>query len=368
MGDLAMKRYCYGLITFAVLCVSFVWAQTPSEFKGHDGLINAVAISADGSMLATASVDGTVKIWNYSDGKESQVFKGPTNVGATTVAFNNDGTLVATGWADGGIRLWNPKDGKSVKEFGKAHPGGVGCVAFSPDGSLFASAGSDKSVKLWSVKDAKELKNLGAHKKSAYSVAFSTAGTELASCGEDGVIKIWDVKGLTEIKSMMVDLPKSEVKIDPKKEDPKDKAVKDKKGKKDMGKVDPSPLVDAFTVVAFSPDGKYVLSGGHDRYLRYWSLEDGKETKKIGPTPDWIFGLAISKDGKNVATAGYGGSLRVYEIDSGKELYDNVKAKLDRKAQITYGIVFAPDNNAVITAQHDLKSNKGVAKVTTVLK
>jgi len=153
---------------------------------------------------------------------------------------------------------------------------------------------------------------------------------------------------------MMVALPKSEVKIEPKKEEVKDKDVKDKKGKKDMGKKEePQPLVDAFTAVAFTPDGKHVLSVGHDKYLRYWSLTDGakrdgagKETKKIGPTPDWIFGLAVSKDGKYVATAGYGGSLRVYEIDSGNEVYDNVKAKLDRKAQITYGVVFAPDGRA----------------------
>src|SRR3954451_41790 len=45
----AMKRFWLGLLTFAFLCVPFVWAQTPSEFKGHDGLIHSVAISSDGT-------------------------------------------------------------------------------------------------------------------------------------------------------------------------------------------------------------------------------------------------------------------------------------------------------------------------------
>ena len=360
-----MKRFCYGLFTFAFLCVTFVWAQTPPEFKGHDGLINSVALTNDGSLLATASVDGTVKIWNYSSGKESQILKGHSGA-VNTVAFNKDGSLVASGGADGAIRLWNPKDGKTVKELAKAHAGGVGSVVFSPDGALLASAGADKSVKLWDVKDAKELKNLGAHKESVYSVAFNAAGTELASCGNDGLIKIWDVKGQKELKSMMVELAKPVVKIEPKKEEPKDKDVKDKK-KKDMGKKEePKELRDAFTVVAFTPDGKQVLSVGHDKYLRYWSLADGKETKKIGPTPDWIFGLAVSKDGKNVATAGYGGSLRVYDIASGKEIYDDVKAKDDRKYWITYCAVFTPDGRSVITG-HDRKG-KGIVKVTTVVK
>jgi WD40 repeat protein len=367
-----MKRYSFGMLTFAFLCFSFVWAQAPTEIKGHDGLIHSVAFSNDGKFLATASVDGTVKIWDFGTGKETQVLKSaapgsPVN----TVAFNKDGTVVATGSQDDAIRLWNPKDGKAVKELKGAHKGGVSSIAFSPDGTLLASGGADKAVKLWDVKEAKELKNLGAHKESVYSVAFNPAGTELASCGNDGVIKIWDVKGQKEIKSMMVDLPKPAVKIEPKKEEPK-KDPKDKKDakkdtkKKEMKKEAPKELRDAFTVVAFTPDGKQILSVGHDKYLRFWNIAEGKETKKLGPTKDWIFGLAVSKDGKNVATAGYGGSLRVYDIATGNEIYDDVKAKADRRYWITYCVAFSPDGKSVITG-HDFKG-KGVVKVTTISK
>jgi WD40 repeat protein len=364
-----MKRYWVGLFTFAFLCVSFVWAQTPSEFKGHDGYVHSVAFSNDGTMLATASVDGTAKIWDFATGKEKQILKGHTG-NVNTVAFNKDGTIVATGGADKSIRFWNPKDGKLIKDLAKAHTDGVQSIAFSPDGKLLASGSADKSVKLWDVKEGKELKTLGAHKESVYSVAFNAAGTELASCGNDGVIKIWDVKGQKEIKSMMVELPKPVVKVEPKKEEPK--KDKDVKKKKDMGKkVEQKELRDAFNAVAFTADGKQVLSGGSDKYLRYWSIADGKETKKIGPTPDWIFGLAVSKDGKNVATAGYGGSLRVYEISSGKELYpgEGVAEKeknKDRRGWITYSAAFTPDGKAVVTGHE--KGGKGIAKVTPIMK
>src|ERR1035438_3001687 len=166
---------------------------------------------------------------------------------------------------------------------------------------------------------------------------------------------------------MKVDLPKPVVVKEIKKEEPKDKDVKDKKvGKKDMAKKEePKELRDAFHAVAFAPDGKQVLTAGADKFLRYWDLADGKETKKIGPTKDWIFGIAISKDGKHVATAGYGGSLRVYEVATGKEVYpgEGVSEKeknKDRQFWITHCIAFTPDGKSVITGHE--KSDRGVGR------
>ena len=363
-----MKRFCLGLVAFAFVCMSFVWAQSASEFKGHDGLVHSVAVSPDGTVLATAGVDGLIKIWDFSSGKEKFVLKGHTGT-VNSVAFSKDGSILASGGADKGIRIWNAKEGKAVKEFAKGHTDAVSAVAFSPDGKLLASAGVDKTVRLWDV-DGKELKNLGSHKDSVYSVAFSNDGTKLVSSGNDGYIKVWDVKAMNEIKTMMVDLPKKEVVV--KKEEPKDKDKdKDKKPKKDGGKKEePKELRDAFLGVAFTADGKSVLSVGHDKYLRYWSLADGKELKKLGPTPDWIFGLALSKDGKYAATAGYGGSIRVYEVESGKQIYpdadkDKTKAADDaRRGWITYSITFAPDGKSVITGSE--KAGKGIAKVIPI--
>jgi WD40 repeat protein len=367
-----MKRFWFGLCTFAVACFSFAWAQTPSEFKGHDGLIHSVAFNSDGTILATASFDGTVKLWNYSSGKETQVLKGATPSQVNCVAFSKDGAIVATASLDKMIRLWNPKDGKATAEL-KGHTEGVSSVAFSPDGTILASCSADKSVRIWDVKSAKELKNLGSHKESVYAVAFNKDGTELASCGNDGVIKIWDVKGQKEIKSLMVDLPKVEVKVEPKKEEKKDdKDKKEVKKGKEMKKEEPKELRDGILVVAFSPDGKYVLSGGFDKYLRYWDLSTGKEAKKLGPTSDNTFGLTISKDGKYVATAGYGGSLRVYELTSGNQVFpEKGKEKetdASRRAWMTYSAVFAPDGKSIVTGHEKSLKIGNVVKVTQVMK
>src|SRR5262249_9157721 len=83
LGALFMKRYWFGISPFAFLCAPFAWAQTPSEFKAHDGLTPSVAISSDGKSLATAGIDGLVRIWDFSSGKESQVLKGHTGTVST---------------------------------------------------------------------------------------------------------------------------------------------------------------------------------------------------------------------------------------------------------------------------------------------
>ena len=83
------------------------------------------------------------------------------------VAFNKDGTLLASSSLDKTIRLWNPTDGKPIREI-KGHTDIVDSVAFSPDGKLLASGSADKSVRLWNPADGKEVKNLGSHAKSVY--------------------------------------------------------------------------------------------------------------------------------------------------------------------------------------------------------
>src|ERR1700756_1257190 len=103
-----MRRYWFGIATFAILCFSFAWAGAPAEFKGHDGLVFNVAFSNDGKILATASFDGTVKLWDFATGKDPKILKGHTGP-VYGLAFNNaDSTIMATGGDDKIIKLWNP--------------------------------------------------------------------------------------------------------------------------------------------------------------------------------------------------------------------------------------------------------------------
>src|SRR5262249_49699769 len=148
-----------------------------------------------------------------------------------------------------------------------------------------ASGSADKTVRLWNVADGKEAKNLGAHAMSVYSIAFSPDGKYLASTGVDGMIKVWDVAGLKEFKTI---------------------------------KVPQGVTKDPVTGVIFTPDNASVICIGFDRLVRVFNLATGAETKKMGPTPDDLYGIAFSRDGKLLATSGYGGQLSVWDLTSDK--------------------------------------------------
>jgi len=274
--------------------------------------------------------------------------------------------MIATGSQDKTIRIWNPNDGKLIKEL-KGHGDIVSAVAFSPDNKILASGSADKTVRLWNPGDGKELKNIGSHKESVYGVAFSPNGQLLASCGKDTTIKLFDVKGMKELRTFPP-LPEPK-KVDPKKKDPKkkedkkDKKDKDKKEvkKEEPKKTEPLPLPEireAITAVQFMPDSQQLLSVGFDKQLHLWNAADGKEIKKLGPTPDDIFGLAISRDGKQIATAGYGGHLRVWNLQTGTPSFAHHLKKM-----VTYCVTFTPDGKALVTGHE-----KDNAAVVTPLK
>ena len=100
--------------------------------------------------------------------------------------------------------------------------------------------------------------------------------------------------------------------------------------------------------MAFSADGNNLLSIGQDRLLRVWDVKAGTETKKLGPTPDDLYGIAFSHDGKALATSGYAGYITLWDLAAGKAL---LSRKL--KAFGAYCIAFTPDGKSVVTGHDD---------------
>ncbi len=93
------------------------WGLELQKLEGHTNGVRAVAFSQDGSLLASASYDQTVRLWNPATGQEVQKLEGHTN-GVRAVAFSQDGSLLASASYDQTVRLWNPATGQEVQKLG----------------------------------------------------------------------------------------------------------------------------------------------------------------------------------------------------------------------------------------------------------
>ncbi|MDF5730205.1 MAG: hypothetical protein PUP92_19850, partial [Rhizonema sp. PD38] len=122
----------------------------PNTLGGHAKPVRSVSFSPDGLMLASASSDNTVKLWDARTGKEITTLTGHTNQ-VNSVSFSPDSLMLASASNDNTVKLWDTRTGKEIKTL-RGHTNPVYSISFSPDGLMLASASADNTVKLWDTR------------------------------------------------------------------------------------------------------------------------------------------------------------------------------------------------------------------------
>lgn len=255
-----------------------VWNALLQQLEGHSGFIIAVAFSRDGKLLASASVDNTVRLWEAATGGAMRTIK-VKNV--ASVAFSSDSVLLASASWDKTVRLWDVTTGAMLRTL-EGHLDWVMSVAFSPTNMLLASGSVDKRVRLWNAVTGEALMTLEDHQDSVYAIAFSPDGKLLASASGDRTVKMWVVStGLLQQTLKTYSRNKS---------------------------------------LAFSPNNKLLASNWKDNAVMMWDTDTGEPLRLLQGHSDVVRAVTFSPDQKLLASASYDKTIRLWDADSGAEL------------------------------------------------
>jgi hypothetical protein len=263
----------------------------------HADSVWGCAFSTDGSFFATASRDGTVKLWDTASAIEVTTLRGHGGeVGACSVSPN--ARFVASAGDDGLVMVWMlggaslPEDlrvpaGRSDLVLGdqvtmQGHGAAVLGCAISPDARRVVSASEDQTLKLWESNTGRELATLRGHDGPVIDCGISPDGSTIVSASWDTTVKLWDLATCSPQATL-------------------------------RGHAGP------VTSCAISPDGSFVVSTSTDSTVVLFNVAE-RELGVLGQHEGPALHCAVGPDASFVASVGADATLRLWDVHTRREL------------------------------------------------
>ncbi|MDE0297384.1 MAG: dockerin type I domain-containing protein [Candidatus Poribacteria bacterium] len=273
----------------------YIWdvsaASKVHTLAGHEGHITGLAFRSNDELIS-ASVDGTVRLWNVTEEREIRRFRAGLDQ-VTSIALSPDEQQVVFGVTDGTLRLWQIDSGLLRRVF-RGHVDVVLSVDFSSDGEQIVSGSDDNTVRLWDVSTGTLIETFVGHVERVWSVAMHPDGELIASGSWDGTVRLW-------------------------KNEPAAEAADEDEGSNLPLATYDRPVLS----VAFSPDARLLAIGlansERDNSVKFWDVA-GQNVARYQELRSFDakskHDLAFSPEGKLFATTGGDNtSIRVWRAD-----------------------------------------------------
>jgi WD40 repeat protein len=320
--------------------------KTLAHFAAHAGAVTGMAYNPGGNAVYTTGSDGTLKFWSLPPAPARTLPAFQDAVGAVAVSPDGSQAAVASGK---GVRLARWNDGQTLKEL-PAAPGVLTCVAAAPGNALTAAGDRDGRVAVWDAKKGELLASPVGHAGAVTAVAFNGAGNQLATVGKDGFLRLWAVPPAPTRSLAQPDAVRSAA-VTP---DGKhlvtggaDKVIRSYR--LDQPQTPPRQLSghgSAVEAVALSPDGKVLVSAGGSGLLRFWDLGKGVQTGTVGGHAGAVTSLAFL-GGSRVLSASADGSVKVFAVPPAA-----TKNVLAHAGAVT-ALAASPDGTRLLTGSAD---------------
>ncbi|MEO7715783.1 MAG: WD40 repeat domain-containing protein [Capsulimonas sp.] len=249
-------------------------------YHGHTSTITCLAYTGKDNLLLSGSLDSTIRIWDLDSDDPPRILFGPGEP-VTDLAISNDGTHVLA--ASHGFQDWSISEGV-IKQSYLANGNDLLSICYTPDNKQALSGDADGAARVWTLGSDKDSMRFSGHKDGVRRVRVAAGGKIAATCcWGDSSIRLWNMTTGREIQKLTGD-------------------------------------ADAVTSLAFSPDGKTLLTAGGKlgsdlktldpnapdsvATIDVWNVATGKITARLVGHKGYVCAVAFSSDGKRVLSGG----------------------------------------------------------------
>jgi WD40 repeat protein/transcriptional regulator with XRE-family HTH domain len=341
-----------------------------SILQGHTSGVQCVRYSPDGQLLASGCRNGSIRLWsNYLShdrhpktsliNSSAKLLQGHTDW-VWNIAFSPDGHWLASASLDGTLRLWSIQDGQPIHVL-EGHKHDVYGVAISADSQLLVSAGKDYTVRLWHLQSGQNLKTWRGYTGGIHSLSLSSDDQMLASSGQNETMQVWRVQRdrnrsqLHPYKTFSSPIrrmsPFSNVSFSP---DNQTLAINRHDESIALWNIQTGHLdrwsahnASIWTVL-FSPTEQIVASSSYDRTVRLWDVQTYHCLHVLRGHQNGIRAIAFDSSGQWLASGSFDLTIRLWDVQTGACL-----RVLQGHTGAIFALAFDPSGQRLVSGSHD---------------